>query len=165
MNTPLPLKITFGDIECGCAEMVCETAHGRTEVHVSFFTDPFADLACLALAMLRGEPEAGMRFTDEPGDYRLTARLGQAGYTLRLERWTDYFSHPPEVNALEEVLFDVDGVAAGEFALELCVELRRIAPMEGVRRWFLSSGDDDEPLHDDEERAASLAELETELMR
>lgn len=56
------LEITFGEIEHGCADICFDTGTERLEIRISYFSDPFEDLAELALVMLRGETEAMMRF-------------------------------------------------------------------------------------------------------
>lgn len=156
------LEITFGGIEYGCADTCFDTGAERVEIRISFFTDPFQDLAELALAMLRGETEAMMSFTDEPAEYRLIAIRHGSTYTMRLEQWTDWFSLPPGINKLEKTHFVVADIDPKSWALQICVELQRIMPRPGVVNWFLDE-DDEETAHN--ERVAKVAELEKVLMQ
>lgn len=158
------LQITFGEIESGCAQTWFKTGDQQTGVKISFFTDPFADLAELALTMLRGETEAQMRFTDEPGDYRLIARRGEKGYALRLEQWTYFFNAPATANQLEKIHFEVPEIDPSTFALQLCIELQRVASFPGVIRWYLSTDEHGDPIDDNTERELKIAELEAALM-
>jgi hypothetical protein len=158
------LQITFGEIDSGCAQTQFDTGDQQIGVQISFFTDPFAELAELALAMLRGEPEAQMRFTDEPGDYRLIARRCEKGYSLRLEQWMYFFNAPATANQLEKIHFEVSEVDPPTFALQLCIELQRIASFPGVIRWYLSTDEHGDPIADTTERELKIAELEAALM-
>jgi hypothetical protein len=158
------LQITFGEIDSGCAQTQFDTGEQQIGVLISFFTDPFADLAELALAMLRGEPEAQLRFTDEPGDYRLITRRGENGYSFRLEQWTYFFNAPATTNQLEKIHFEVPDIDPTNFALQVCIELQRIAAFPCMMRWYLSTDEHGEPIDDNTERELKIAELEAALM-
>ncbi|MCX6855622.1 MAG: hypothetical protein NTV80_12045 [Verrucomicrobia bacterium] len=158
------LKITFGEIEHGWAQMWFDTDSERLTVAASYLTEPFADLADVAFAMLQGKPEAIMQLATEPGEYRLIATKTDSTYHLRLERWTDLFCCPKEDNKLEALLFEVPEVAPKAFGLQILVELKRIAPLSGVQEWQMNDDDEMNPVPDTEYSGAKIAELEKALM-
>ena len=155
------LEITFGDIAYGCAKTYLNTRNERIEVNISFFSDPFEDLAILALAMLRGEAETMMRFTDEPAEYRLISKRTETAYTLRLEQWTDWFSLPPGLNKLEKICLVVTDIDPKTFALQICIQLQLIERLPGVMHWFLNEEADSQST---KVRANRIAELEKSLL-
>ncbi len=131
------LVITFGEIKHGWAETFFD--FGPTQqvaTSLSWFTDPFAGLAGLALAMMRGNDSGDVRFTDEETDWILRfQRQANGFYTLGLEHWLLGSSISSRGRVTLHDQWETTDIEPWQFAQELWTELSRVRFSEGVRSW------------------------------
>ncbi|MBV6500095.1 MAG: hypothetical protein CJBNEKGG_02563 [Prosthecobacter sp.] len=131
------LVITFAEIKDGWAEAFFDFgSNQQIATCLSWFTDPFADLARLALAMLRGDEGGEVRFTDEETDWILRfQRQGNGFYTLRLENWILGSSISLRGRVTLKDHWETADVEPWQFAHEIWAELARVKQTPGVRSW------------------------------
>lgn len=157
------LEITFGEISDGWAKMTLD--HGQTRLCLcpAWETDLFSDLASLALAMLSGQPDPALKFTDEHELFQMRGERQPDGlYLIRLLQWEPYYDAMKGHTMTESWQFA--DVEPWQFGFQLWSELARVKSLHGVMHWW---NDDEGCLPEglyNQARSMKIAELEKALM-